>query len=78
MKYVNFRWPAVQAALSIRNVRFLLKKIGGINKNIGYCHKYRIISVVQKYICNKKVLVIQNVLTSQTNLTPLIVFLCLT
>jgi len=31
-----------------------IKKLGVINKNIGHCNKYRIVSVVQKSILKKK------------------------
>ena len=56
MKYVNIRWLAAQAAMSIRDCRFLLKKEkkSRINKNVGSSHKYAIISFVQKSVLTKK------------------------
>ena len=74
MKYVNIRWLAAQAAMSIRDCRFLLKKEkkSRINKNVGSSHKYAIISFVQKSVLTKNnFLIIQKVVTSQKNFSAL-------
>ena len=49
MQYISFLWPPFEVALSILNVGLFVKHIfvEGLNKNKGYRHNCRIISLLK-------------------------------
>lgn len=57
MKYVNFPWPPVEAALSIFNVSFLVKVffLEGCSANKGDSHQYRITSLLKMSVSKRSV-----------------------